>query len=117
MRSSNKEKKNKTRFLSPSFKKGAVKDTKEEEEDNGFKIDLMWAGGEDEDSKSPSPQKGKRSSAVSDNKHKDEKRNLATVKRGSEDIRDDNSVNATINRLRLFLVVNVKLIFLHDRLL
>ena len=96
MSSSNKEKKNKTRFLSPSFKKGAVKDTKEEE-DNGFKIDLMWAGGEDEDSKSPSPQRGKRSSAASDNKHKDEKHNLATIKRGSEDIRDDNLVNATTN--------------------
>ena len=93
MNSSNKEKKNKTRFLSPSFKKGAVKDTKEEE--GGFKIDLMWAGGEDDESKSPSPQKNKRSSAA-ESKHKNEEKhnNIAPVKRGSV---DDNSVNASTN--------------------
>ena len=35
-----KDKKNKGRFLSPSFRKGAVKEKKEEEDDGDFKIDL-----------------------------------------------------------------------------
>ena len=89
MNSSNKEKKSKTRFLSPSFKRGAVKDTKEEDENNGFKIDLMWAGAEDEDSKSPSPQRGKRSSGSStanDAKHKEEKNNIAILKQCDSDV-------------------------------
>ena len=35
-----KEKKNKTRFLSPSFRKGVVKEKKQEEDDGEFKINL-----------------------------------------------------------------------------
>ena len=58
---SEKDKKNKGRFLSPSFRKGAVKDKKEEEDDGGFKINLMAAGNDDDDeSKSPSPPKAKK---------------------------------------------------------
>ena len=58
---SEKDKKNKGRFLSPSFRKGAVKDKKEEEDDGGFKINLMAAGNDDDDeSKSPSPPKPKK---------------------------------------------------------
>ena len=52
-----KDKKNKGRFLSPSFRKGAVKEKKEEEEDDGeFKINLI-AADDDDESKSPSPAK------------------------------------------------------------
>ena len=36
-----KEKKNKARYLSPSFRKGAVKEKKEEDDDGGFKINLI----------------------------------------------------------------------------
>ncbi len=61
---SDKEKKNKTRFLSPSFRKGVVKEKKEEENDGEFKINLINADVEDdneeaEEPKSPSPKKQK----------------------------------------------------------
>ena len=59
-----KEKKNKTRFLSPSFRKGVVKEKKEEEDDGEFKINLINADVEDdneeaEEPKSTSPKKQK----------------------------------------------------------
>ena len=38
MKDKEKEKKNKQRFLSPSFRKGVVKEKKEEEEEGEFKI-------------------------------------------------------------------------------
>ena len=38
-----KDKKNKQRYLSPSFRKGAVKEKKEEEDDGDFKINLIKA--------------------------------------------------------------------------
>ena len=58
-----KEKKNKTRFLSPSFRKGVVKE-KKEEDDGEFKINLINADIEDdneeaEEPKSTSPKKQK----------------------------------------------------------
>ena len=58
-----KEKKNKTRFLSPSFRKGVVKE-KKEEDDGEFKINLINADVEDdneeaEEPKSTSPKKQK----------------------------------------------------------
>ena len=62
-----KDKKHKTRYLSPSFRKGAVKEKKEEEEDGGFKINLIEAEDDDEEPKSPSPNKHKK------NKKKEEK--------------------------------------------
>jgi hypothetical protein len=64
----NKDKKNKGRYLSPSFRKGAVKEKKEEDE-GGFKINLIAAENDDddEDTKSPSPNKHKK------NKKKEEK--------------------------------------------
>ena len=54
-----KDKKGKDRFLSPSFRKGVVKDKKEEEDDGEFKINLIAAENDDdgEESKSPSPNK------------------------------------------------------------
>ena len=73
----NKDKKNKGRYLSPSFRKGAVKEKKEEDE-GGFKINLIAAENDDddEDTKSPSPNKHKK------NKKKEEKEkpNITTVK-------------------------------------
>ena len=73
----NKDKKNKGRYLSPSFRKGAEKEKKEEEE-GGFKINLIAAENDDddEDTKSPSPNKHKK------NKKKEEKEkpNITTIK-------------------------------------
>ena len=70
-----KEKKNKTRFLSPSFRKGVVKEKKEEEDDGEFKINLINADVEDdneeaEEPKSSSPKKQK-DSKLSPKKEKD----------------------------------------------
>ena len=50
-----KDKKNKGRFLSPSFRKGAVKDKKEKENEDGdeFKINLMNAEEENEEPEEP----------------------------------------------------------------
>ena len=72
-----KDKKHKDRYLSPSFRKGAVKEKKEEDE-GGFKINLIAAENDDddEDTKSPSPNKHKK------NKKKEEKEkpNITTIK-------------------------------------
>jgi serine/threonine protein phosphatase PrpC len=52
-----KDKKNKGRFLSPSFRKGAVKDKKGKENEDGdeFKINLMNAEEENEEPEEPKP--------------------------------------------------------------
>ena len=66
-----KEKKNKARFLSPSFRKGVVKDKKENDDDGGFKINLISAEPEDDEPISPSPpkhKKGKRKDEQKDDK-------------------------------------------------
>ena len=70
-----KDKKSKDRFLSPSFRKGVVKDKKEEEDDGEFKINLIAAENEEDDdeSKSPSPNKHKKKNK------KEEKQNLNLV--------------------------------------
>ena len=44
-----KDKKNKVRYLSPSFRKGVVKDKKEEEDDGEFKINLISAENDEDD--------------------------------------------------------------------
>ena len=73
-----KEKSNKGRYLSPSFRKGVVKDKKEEknEDDDGdFKINLMKVDDEEEDekdSKSPSKHKKKSLRVKEDTKEKKE---------------------------------------------
>lgn len=58
--------KSKQRYLSPSFKKGAIKKEKDKEEE--FKLNLILNGAEDDDSESPkSPKKaGKRLSLKTD---------------------------------------------------
>ena len=64
MRDKDKEKSSKGRYLSPSFRKGVVKDKKDdEEEESDFKINLIKADDDEEedekDSKSPSKNKKK----------------------------------------------------------
>ena len=58
-----KEKSGKGRFLSPSFRKGMVKEKKEEEEEGDFKINLIKADDDEEEdekeTKSPSKNKKK----------------------------------------------------------
>ena len=77
-----KDKKNKGRFLSPSFRKGAVKDKKEDEDDGEFKIDLISAENDDGDeSKSPSPNKNKKKTK----KDEKEKLNLVPIKEDPKD--------------------------------
>ena len=63
-----KDKKNKGRFLSPSFRKGVVKDKKEDDDDGGFKINLISAEAEDDEPKSPSPPKHKKGKRKEDQK-------------------------------------------------
>ena len=74
MKDKDKEKNAKGRYLSPSFRKGAVKEKKEEDnDDDGFKINLIKADDDEDEkdvSKSPSKNK-KRSSKVKDDKEKE----------------------------------------------
>ena len=68
------EKKNKTRYLSPSFRKGVVKEKKEDEDDGEFKINLINADVEDdneegENSKSPSKKKGSKKDKDKEHHH------------------------------------------------
>ena len=70
MRDKDKEKSSKGRYLSPSFRKGVVKDKKDDEEESDFKINLIKADDEEEDEKdSKSPSKNKKKSG----KDKDKK--------------------------------------------
>ena len=87
-----KEKKSKGRYLSPSFRKGVVKDKKEEDDDGGFKINLISAEPEDDEPKSPSPPKHKKGKRKED--QKDEKKEHHH--RGStHSIPDNMKVNAS----------------------
>ena len=75
MKDKDKDKKNKQRYLSPSFRKGAVKEKKEEEEDNDFKINLISAEPDDDEKepKSPSPPKHKKGAKRKDDQKEDKK--------------------------------------------
>ena len=53
-----KKKDTKQRYLSPSFKKGAIKENKEKDE---FKINLIVNGNQDDDDEAMSPQPKRRS--------------------------------------------------------
>ena len=74
MKDKDKEKNAKGRYLSPSFRKGVVKEKKEEDnDDDGFKINLMKADDDEDEkdvSKSPSKNK-KKSSKAKDSKEKE----------------------------------------------
>ena len=88
-----KESKKKQRYLSPSFRKGAIqKEQKDEDSDDGdFKINLIEVE-EDDDDKSPSPPK-KRSDK---RKSQDENKiiNMVPVKNTSETTKEKKGVNA-----------------------
>ena len=80
MKDKEKEKSSKGRYLSPSFRKGVVKDKKEDEDDGDFKINLIKADDEEEDekeseSKSPSKNKNKDKKKDKDKDKKEHHRN------------------------------------------
>ena len=92
MKDKEKEKeKSKNRYLSPSFRKGVVKE-KEEEDDGDFKINLMKVDDEEEDfPKSPSKHR-KKSTKDKDTKDKKEHHHSST-----QEITEDMKVNALPN--------------------
>ena len=86
-----KEKSGKTRYLSPSFRKGVVKEKKEEEDDGDFKINLIKADDEEEDEKdSKSPSKNKKKSK----KDKDDKEKKEHHRGSTQVVPEDMKVNA-----------------------
>ena len=88
-----KEKSNKGRYLSPSFRKGVVKDKKEEKDDDdgGFKINLIKADDDEEDekddSKSPSKNKKKSLKGKEDVKDKKEHKHRSSTQNVPEDLK------------------------------
>ena len=89
-----KEKSSKGRYLSPSFRKGVVKDKKEDEEESDFKINLIKADDEEEDEKdSKSPSKNKKKSG----KEKDDKEKKEHRRSSVQIIPEDMKVNALPN--------------------
>ncbi len=88
-----KEKSNKGRYLSPSFRKGVVKDKKEEkdDDDDGFKINLIKADDDEEDekddSKSPSKNKKKSIKGKEDVKDKKEHKHRSSTQNVPEDLK------------------------------
>ena len=88
-----KDKKSKDRFLSPSFRKGVVKEKKEEEDDGEFKINLIAAGDDNGDeSKSPSPNKHRKKNKKEDK----ENLNLVPVKEDPKDKKDQNNRRSSV---------------------
>ena len=86
-----KEKSGKTRYLSPSFRKGVVKEKKEEEDGGDFKINLIKADDEEEDEKdSKSPSKNKKKSK----KDKDDKEKKEHHRGSTQVVPEDMKVNA-----------------------
>ena len=86
-----KEKSSKGRYLSPSFRKGVVKDKKEDEEESDFKINLIKADDEEEDEKdSKSPSKNKKKSG----KGKDDKEKKEHHRSSVQIVPEDMKVNA-----------------------
>ena len=86
-----KEKSEKKSYLSPSFKKGVVKEKKEDEDEGDFKINLMKADDEEEDEKdSKSPSKNKKKSK----KDKDDKEKKDHHRGSTQVVPEDMKVNA-----------------------
>jgi serine/threonine protein phosphatase PrpC len=86
-----KEKEKKVRYLSPSFRKGVVKEKKEEEEESDFKINLIKADDDDDEEEgSKSPSKNKRKSV----KGKDDKEKKDHHHGSSQIVPEDMKVNA-----------------------
>ena len=95
MKDKEKEKeKSKNRYLSPSFRKGVVKE-KEEEDDGDFKINLMKVDDEEEDfPKSPSKHRKK---STKDKDTKDPKEKKEHHHSSTQEITEDMKVNALPN--------------------
>ena len=86
-----KEKEKKVRYLSPSFRKGVVKEKKEEEEESDFKINLIKADDDDDEEEgSKSPSKNKRKSV----KGKDDKEKKEHHHGSTQIVPEDMKVNA-----------------------
>ena len=90
-----KDKKSKDRFLSPSFRKGVVKEKKEEEDDGDFKINLIAAENDDDgdESKSPSPNKHRKKNKKEDK----ENINLVPVKEDPKDKKDPHNRRSSVS--------------------
>ena len=87
--------KSKNRYLSPSFRKGVVKEKKEEEDDGDFKINLMKVDDEEEDfPKSPSKHRKK---STKDKDTKDPKDKKEHHHSSTQEITEDMKVNALPN--------------------
>ena len=95
MKDKEKDKSTKGRYLSPSFRKGAVKEKKEEDdEEGGFKINLMKVEDEDEEKDYPkSPSKHKKKSL----KDKDTKDKKEHHRSSIQEIPEDMKVKALPN--------------------
>ena len=76
MKDKDKEKDKKGRYLSPSFRKGVVKDKKEDDDEGDFKINLIKADDDDDDEKdnSKSPSKKKKTKGKDDKDKKEHHR-------------------------------------------
>ena len=88
-----KEKKSKTRYLSPSFRKGVVKEKKEDEEEGEFKINLINADIEEENEEGEEPKisspkkKDSKQSPKKDKEHHHHRDSISKIK-------EDMKVNA-----------------------
>ena len=88
-----KEKKSKTRYLSPSFRKGVVKEKKEDEEEGEFKINLINADVEEENEEGEEPKisspkkKDSKQSPKKDKEHHHHRDSISKIK-------EDMKVNA-----------------------
>ena len=69
------------RFLSPSFKKGAIKETKKNEE---FHINLMGGGSESDEKESPKPHNKSKRLSLNDNNYPQKKREGESSKKHNE---------------------------------
>ena len=85
-----KEKSDKKRYLSPSFKKGVVKEKKEDEDEGDFKINLLKADDDDDEEDSKSPSKHKKKSL----KGKDDKEKKEHHRPSTQIVPEDMKVNA-----------------------
>lgn len=109
-----KEKKSKQRFLSPSFRRGSVKDDKKggmEEDDGGeFHLDLMPANypdfDDDDESKSPSPPKRKKRASRAEEGSEPVKTNMAPVKHHHHDHDHSNEITEIPEEMKVKALPN-----------
>ena len=89
MKDKDKDKSNKGRYLSPSFRKGVVKDKKEDnnEDDGEFKINLIKADDDDEEDSKSSSKHNKKSLKGKDDKEKKEHHHHGSTQIVPEDLK------------------------------